>query len=136
MARWFGFGDSKTNHAVLTNRTGQHHKAASAFYNRLTQSKSSKGSSPEKDRAREVEVAKFHNWRLEASAGAFTPWHIDAAGSLTWVQVKSGMKIWLFRDDPASDAMDIDRKGKRAIEDGTGEPALLDAVFLHEGMTL
>lgn len=126
----------KTNYADPTNRTVQHHKAASAFYDRLTQSKSAKGTSPDEDRARKVEVAKFHNWRLEASAGAFTPWHIDAAGSLTWVQVKSGMKIWLFRDDPASDAMDVDSEGRRALEDGTGEAALLDAVFLHEGMTL
>jgi hypothetical protein len=93
---------------------------------------------------RKKEITEFHNWMLEASAGAYTPWHVDAAGSATWVEILSGMKLWLFSNEAgrngertadASDYMEVD--GGEPSRKTSSKPAVyLDAVFLHEGMIL
>lgn len=50
---------------------------------------------------RRNDTFRGYKWHLWAHGGAYTPFHHDASGLCTWIEVKHGAKCWIIsRIDP------------------------------------
>ena len=66
-------------------------------------------------------------WFLLAGTGAWSEWHIDAAGFCTFIEMKKGVKLWItLNDSEAHPATWPEDRAKPVSTD-------VDAIVLREG---